>query len=243
MPPDSTAAPDAKIEAQVFWIRFHKEIVAVIVLAILAVIGFAGYRFYSERQSAAAAALLANAKKAQDFQEVITNYPSTPSGASAYLLLAATQRAEGNYAVSNTTLQEFIAKHAEHELVTTGRVAMAANLESMGRIDDALLMYQTAAASDSKSYAAPLALMSEVRLLKAKQQTQDARRICEKVMSEYPDSFWAVQARGELLELNPPSAPAPGSNVAPGTAPPALIARPPAVAVPSAAPTAESKKK
>src|SRR5437868_3618051 len=102
MPTAPPPARDAKVEAQVFWIKYHKEITAVLVIAILAVIGFAAYRFYSERRNSAAATLLANAKKAPDYQAVIAQYPSTPAEASAYLLLAQARRSEKNFAAANT---------------------------------------------------------------------------------------------------------------------------------------------
>src|SRR5437870_255522 len=128
MPTAPLSASDANVEAQVFWIRFHKEIVSVLVLVILAAIGFAGYRFYSQQQNRTAAAALASAKKTQDYQEVVAKYPNTPAGPSACLLLAEAQRAEKNFAAANTTLQQFIAKYPKHELVGSARVAMAANL-------------------------------------------------------------------------------------------------------------------
>lgn len=242
MPTAPLPTTDAKVEAQVFWIRFHKEIVAVLVLAILGAIGFAGYRFYSEQQKTAAATMLGAAKKAQDYEDVIKRYPATPAGASACILLAEAQRAEKNYAASNATLQDFISKHPQHELAGTARVAMAANLELMNKIDDALLMYQSAAASDPKSFNAPLALISEVRLLKAANRTEDARRICEKIVSEYSDSMWMGEAMRELRELKPSAPPTAGNFPPSGApAPPPLIARPPAAALPAGAPTAKPK--
>jgi TolA-binding protein len=152
--------------------------------------------------------------------------------------LAEAQRNEKNFAAANTTLKDFIAKHPKHELVSTARVAMAANLESMGQADDALMMYQSAVVGDPKGFNAPLALMSQVRLLKAKKQIEEARRICERVVSEHPESLWVGEAMRELRELKPPTPPAP---TAAGPAAPPLIARPPGAPAPSALPSAKPK--
>ena len=201
MPIAPPATRDAKVEAQVFWIKYHKEITAFLVVAILAAIGFAGYRFYSERQNSAAATLLASAKKAQDYEQVIAHYPNTPAGASAYLLLAQAQRADKNLTGSNVTLQNFLAKNPKHELVTSARMAMAANFESMGKTDEALAMYQQIVATYPQSFNAPLALISQVHLLKARNQNDAARRACETIISQYSESFWASEAFRELRAL------------------------------------------
>lgn len=230
MPTATPSTSDAKIETQIFWIRFHKEIVAALILLVLGAIGYAGYRFYSQHQEDAAAALLATAKKPEDYGQVITKYPNTAAGASACVFLAEQQRSEKNFIGANISLKEFITKHPQHELVGAARLAMAANLESLGKPDDALLMYQSAAASNPRNYTAPIALMSQVRLLKEKKQTDEARRICEKVIAEHSDSYWANDAFRQLQELKPatPQIPPGLGGLVPGApGPPPLIARPP----------------
>jgi predicted negative regulator of RcsB-dependent stress response len=241
MPTVPPTPRDPAIEAHVFWFRFKNEIVAVLVLLILAILGLAGYHFYTEQRDSTAAAALATAKKPQDYQEVIARYPNTPAGASARLLLAQTQRNERNFAASNASLQEFIDKHPNHELIGTARMAMAANLEATGKIDEALAMYQQVAMTDApaeeqsvidkiqdvfgkqkpkqKNFNAPLALISQIPLLKAKNQPDAARRVCETIIAQYGDSFWSGEARRELRSLKSSAPPQPG-------APPAMSLSP-----------------
>jgi TolA-binding protein len=195
----------------------------------LAIIGFTGYRFYSDRRDSAASALLSSAKNASDFQQVISRYPTTPAGAAAYLLLAEAQRNEKKFIEANATLQAFINKNPNHELATSARMAMAANLESMGKTDEALSMYQRIAASYPKSFNAPLALYSQVHLLKAKNQSEEARRVCEAILTQYRDSFWAGEAARALRSLKPAGPPRPAANPA---IPPFLAAPPPTPAKP-----------
>ena len=249
MPTVPIATRDAQVEAQVFWLRFQKEITAVLIIAILAMIGFAGYRFYSDRQEAAAAGLLAGAKSAQDYEQVIARYPRTPAGASAYLLLAEAQRKDKKFAEANAALRTFVSKYPKHELEATAHMAMAANLESMDKTDEALSMYQVAAGFP-KSYIAPFALLAQVELLKAKGRMDEARRVCENIMTQYRESMVAELARQKLRLLGP-SAPAQSgtrSAIAPGPMPPPMLARPPAVApapskVPATAPTPSAAPK
>ena len=246
--PTAPPSSDAAVEARVFWLRFHKEIAAALLIVILAIVGFAGYRFYTYRRNSTAAELLGNAKGPQDYQDVITRYPGTPAGASAYLLLAERQRNEKKFAEANATLQMFVDKNPEHDFVPTARLAMAANLESIGRNDEALAIFQEVATKYPNTYNAPLALISQVPLLKAKNRIEDARRVCEEILTKYRmpgqqaegtrddrmETIWAGEAMRQLRSLKPPEQPKPVPAAA------SLPARPPGPGAPPmiAAPTA-----
>ncbi len=229
MPTAPPSSYDAALETRVFWERFKTEIIAALIIVVLAIIGFGAYRFYSDRRAATASALLANAKSADAYQRVIADYPNTPAAADAYLLLAEARRKEKKFTEANTTLQVFIDKNPNHELVSTAKMAMAANLEAMGKNDEALSMYQQIASTYPNSFNAPLALLSQVYLLKSKNQTEGARRVCETILTRYRESFWAGEAAQELRLLKPSasSEPAPTSIIPPFlAAPSARPARP-----------------
>jgi TolA-binding protein len=239
MPTAPPLSRDPALDTQFFWLKHKTEILAVIVIAILAAVGFGGYRLYAAQQSSSAATLLGNATNDQDYRAVISRYPGTPAAASAYIFLAEAERQQKKFQDANTTLQSFIEKNPDHELVPTAKMAMAANFESMEKTDEALAQYQQIAASYAKSFDAPLALMSEVPLLKAKNRAEEARQICERVMTDYRDSFWSMEASRQLRLLKPAAqaqAPAPvlGPTIPPLLAAPA--ASPAAPPRPSAVP-------
>jgi TolA-binding protein len=219
VPPPSYGAA---LETRVFLERFKTEISAALIIVVLAIVGFGAYRFYSDRRAASASALLASAKSADAYQQVIADYPNTPAAADAYLLLAEAQRKEKKFTEANATLQVFIDKNPNHELVSTANMAMAANLESMGKNDEALSMYQQIASIYPNSFNAPLALLSQMYLLKSKNQTEEARRVCETILTRYRESFWAGEAAQELRLLKPSasSEPAPTSTIPPFLAAP-----------------------
>ena len=252
MPTDSTS-PEPAVEARVFWLRFQKEIAAAFVVLLLAMAGYAGYTFYSHRRNDAAAELLGNAKTPQQYQEVITSYSGTPAGASAYLLLAEKQRVEKKFTEANSTLQAFTEKYPDHDFVPTAKLAIAANLEAMGKNDEALAIYQQVASKYSNTYNGPLALISEVPLLKAKGKSDEARRVCEEILTKYRmpgqqadpttrddrlETVWAGEAMRQLRSLKPPEQPKPPPPAAAAANPPAMLAAPSAVPPPPAgAPT------
>jgi predicted negative regulator of RcsB-dependent stress response len=240
-----TAAPvsrDAALEAQVFWWRFRKEIVAVIIVALLGVAFLGGYRFYSARRASVAASMFASAKSASDYERVIAQYPNTPAAASSYLLLAEKQREEKKFAEANATLRVFIDRNPNHELAATAEMAIAANLESMGKNDEAFSTYQRIAAKYPQNYNAPLALISEVPLLKASNRIDEARRVCEEMLMKYRmpgdqpagarddrmESLWVSEAMRQLRLLKRSAPPGPAASP---TIPALLVA-------PSAAPAA-----
>jgi tetratricopeptide (TPR) repeat protein len=115
-------------------------------------------------------------------------------------------------------------------------MAMAANLESMGTNHEALSTYQQIAATYPNSFNAPLALLSQVYILKALNRDEEARRICETILTQYRESFWAEEAMQQLQLLKPSRLPAP---ITTQTVPPLLERS--RVAQPQAAPTAKPK--
>jgi predicted negative regulator of RcsB-dependent stress response len=248
MPTAPPTTSDASVEAQVFWLRFQKEIAAALIIAILAMIGYAGYRLYAYQRDSKAAQLLGSAKTASDYQQVISQYPQSPAGITAYLLLAETQRRDKKFDQANTTLRTFLEKYPDHEMAATAKMAIASNLEAMGKTDEALSTYQEIAAKYPNDYNGPLAMISEVPLLKAKNRIDDARRVCEEILTKYRmpgqqaagvgddrlESIWAAQAMGYLRTFKLPEQPK-AASAAPNAAGPKA---PPLLAAPSAAPAA-----
>jgi len=247
----ATAQPvsrDPALEAHALWYKFRGEIAAFVVVVILGIIALGVYKLYTDRRDSSAADLLAAAKNAPDYEQVIAQYPNTPAGASAHLLLAEAQRKDRKL-VENATLEVFIDKNPKHELVSTAEMGIASNLEAMGKTDEALSSYQRIAAKYPTSFTAPLALISQVSLLKAKNQPDAARRVCETILTQYRESFWAGEAMRELRSLKPAGgAQATGASGAkPAVVPPLLrppMMLPPAPApAPSGAPAASAKPK
>ena len=219
MPPAPTLTHDPLLETQVFWDRNKIPILVGLLIALCALAAYGGYRLYSARQDASADAVLATAKDAADFKKVVDQYPGSPAASSAMLLLAEAQRKEKKFAEANTTLEEFLKRNPKHELVTTARMALAANFESLGKTDDALGTYRRIAAEHPRDFNAPIALLSEVHLLREKGQIEDARRVCETVLTQYRESYASQEAANYLKLLKPPTAAAPAATTTTSPAP------------------------
>jgi TolA-binding protein len=245
--PTTLSTNDTAPERDVFWERYKKEVMAVLIVALVAVAGYGGYRLYSDRQANVAATMLASAKTVADFQKVISDYPTTAAGGSAYLLLADAQRNERKFNEANATLQTFLDKFPKHELAGTARLAMAGNLEAMGKKDDALTAYQRLVSGDPHGFTAPIALYSQIHLLKEKKQIEEARRLCETIMTQHRESRLAADAAYQLRSLKvdnaPAAAPVPPTIAAPPPPAPSAPAQSAAPAAPPAPKTSQPPKK
>ena len=237
MPTVSTSPTDPLLETQVFWVRYRTQILAVLAALVVGTAIWGAYRFYKVRQDAAAAQLLATAKMAPDFQKIMDAYPSSAAAPSAALLLAAQQREQRQFADANATLQTFVKKYPNHQLVSAAKMAMAANLESLGKTDEALEMYRRTAADHAQSYNAPMALLAQVPLLKQQGKIEDARRVCETVLTQYRESYASAEASQLLRSLKPTPAAAPAAPPAASTPEAPTVAPAPASPETSVAPS------
>src|SRR4029077_16411486 len=194
MPVAKELRTNPALEAQVFWYKYRKEIAILLGLAIVAIIALAGYRLYRDRREATAATLFSGAKAPAAYEEVINRYGDTAAAASAYLLLADAERKEEKYSEGNATLLKYLEKFPQHDLASTARMAMAANLEAMGKQDEALATYQQITSANAGSFNAPVAVMWQVQIVQEKNGINEAGRICETIMTQYRDSYAAMEA-------------------------------------------------
>lgn len=212
--------------------KYRVPIIAGLIAIILGAAAFGAYSLYAQRAAAAAASQLAQAKSDADYQKVIEQHGGTPAAASAYLFLAAEQRKKQNFAGANETLQKFISEHPKHELITTAKMGVAANLESLGKPDEALEAYRRLAADYPRSFNAPLAMLAQVPLLKAKGQVDQARQVCETVLTQFRESAAAQEATRYLRTLKAPAGVAPQPPAAMPAGSPAAVESPGASAAP-----------
>jgi len=240
MPTAPPTETQPSVEAHVFWLRYHKQIAVALVIIVLGMIGFAGYRFFQNRRNDSAAEALGGAKSQHDYEQVIEQYSGTAAGASAYLLLAQKQREEKKFTEANGTLQKFVEKYPAHDLVPTAQLAIATNLESLGKEDEALAIYQQVAAKYANTYCGPLAMISQVPILKAKNRSADARRVCEEMLTKYRmpgqqaaegvrddrmETVWVGEAMRQMRSMKLPELAKPATPAA-NAAAPAMIAAP-----------------
>jgi hypothetical protein len=88
-----------------------------------------------------------------------------------------------------------------------------------------------------------VALISQVFILKEKNRNDDARHVCETILTQYRTSFWAGEAMQQLRLLKPSTSVSAPPTSAQNPAIPPLLARPAAPAPPPAPAAPPSPKK
>ncbi|MEA3189112.1 MAG: hypothetical protein QOD99_2942 [Chthoniobacter sp.] len=201
MPSESDAIPNPGFEPQVFWELHKAKIIIYGVLLVVALLVFSIYQYTSQRRTAAAGSLLAQAGKAEDYRQIMAKYPRTVAAGNAHLLLAKELREAKQYEEATSLLREFTQKFPEHPLVSAGWLSLAETLKSAGKTDEAADTYQQIASKFPDSFAAPLAAMEQADLLKSNGKTDEAKRAYENIIAQYPESMIAQQATREMRLL------------------------------------------
>src|SRR5689334_11549877 len=119
-PADTTphSTDDQGFDLMVFWIRHKTSILLFAGLLIVALMIYGIYEFTQTRTHNAAAAVFANAKTADDYRKLISEYPDTAASANAHLLLAEQLRKDGKLDDSNQVLRDFISRFPESQLIS-----------------------------------------------------------------------------------------------------------------------------
>lgn len=206
------------LDAELFWAKHRKTIIAGAVVLVLAVGGTALWFVNAHNAKLAAQHAFADAKNPDAWREVIAKYPSSQPAGDAYFLLAESLREQGNIQESTATYQKFLQAFPEHELVGGARLGLAENLAAEGKVDEALAALKEVQTGSSSSYAAPFAALLEGRIHLREGKLQEAQKSFMTLVSTYQKSPAAQIAHAQLDQLAlvlPPAVPATPAASAP----------------------------
>lgn len=181
-----------------FWETHWKKFVAGLVAIVLAILAVGAWAYHRSNTHAEAAALYAGATTPEAWREVMAKYPGSLAAGNAQLRLAAALRAEGKLDEAVSELRQFTSAQADHPLAAAGWLTLGEILQLQKNNDGALDAYRTASGRYQQSYAAPLALLSEARLLAAAGKPGESRAILESIGTSYPEGPAAMVAAAEL---------------------------------------------
>jgi len=199
--PATTPPPAEEFDPLVFWVQHKQKVVAITALLIVAAAVYFASEFLHTQKLSASARALASATDEASLRKVAAEYPGTVVAGDAQLLLAAELRKAGKLDEAVTTLRGFIDKNPAHPLISGALTSLAATQELQGKIDEALSTYQRVSTSYSTSFSAPVALLGQARIFKQKNKPEDARRIFDQVINQFPDTLFSSQASRENQQL------------------------------------------
>jgi len=192
---------DSDLFWQEHWKKFAWGLAALVVL-ILAV---GVWKFWSARHLAAAEASYAAAGDAAAWREVVAKFPGTVPAGNAQVQLAESLREGGDAPAAAAELEGFLQSQPQHPLAGAAWLTLGELRQMQGQNNGALEAYRVASSDFSTSYAAPLALLAEARLLEQMGSPGEARAVLESVGSLHGDTPAAMIAAGELARLRPPA--------------------------------------
>lgn len=198
---------DSDLFWQEHWKKFAWGLAALV--AIILAVGI--WKFWSARQLAAAEASYAAADDAEAWREVVAKFPGTVPSGNAQVQLAESLREGGDAAAAAGELEAFLQAQPQHPLACAAWLTLGELRQTQGQNNSALEAYRVASSDFSGSYAAPLALLAEAKLLEQMGSPGEARAVLESIGSLHGDTPAAMIAAGELARLRPaapPTAPA-----------------------------------
>lgn len=185
-------------EVLVFFRKYAKP--AGIAIAVVCVIILADRFFKTQRlkKEAAADTALMDARSAQDLEDIVNDYASTPSGPLALMELAREKFNAGQFDESAALYTRFTKKHADHELAAQAELNLITCKEGKGQFDEAHLLYGQFASKHAGSYLEPSAMMGQARCLEALGQLDEAQIAYEDIIVNFPETGWSRIAEANL---------------------------------------------
>lgn len=205
--PKDPKSPATEFDLEAFWIQYRSKFLLGMCTIIVVLLGYGTYEWTRAKTLNGAEELLSKAKTEEEFQKIVTDYPTTNAAGCALLLLAEQQRKAGKLDESTKSIRSFMDRYPEHPLISGGLTSLATNLEAQGKSAEAMAEYDKVSTIYGKTFSTPIALMARARLLRAggtKEQKEQATQIYEKVIAEYPDNLASQQAAQEMRQLKKP---------------------------------------
>jgi predicted negative regulator of RcsB-dependent stress response len=176
--PDSSPIAEISHGPSAFETFLDKNQKMLIILGILIALGMAAWVVKEGIREGAyltAGNALVAANDAAALEEVMANHASTPSAASAAVLLSDTQWEQGQQDDSIATLKAEIAANPEHPATSAAYARLAARLNSQGKTEEAKAAFEDILKRPQASFYAPYALIALGEIAKAEGKIDQAK--------------------------------------------------------------------
>jgi tetratricopeptide (TPR) repeat protein len=200
-------------DSDLFWQEHWRKFAYGLAGIILAVLVVGASMFWRAHVRSSGAAAYSVATSVDGWRAVIEEFPGSIAAGNAQLQIATALRVKGDLDAAATELEAFTAAQPEHPLAGVAWLTLGEIRQAQDKIAPAIEAYRTASSRYKTSYAAPLALISEAKLLATQGNQGEARAILESVSSLYPETPAAMISAGELERSGQPQGtPAPATT-------------------------------
>ena len=170
-------------------------IVLLIVLILLA------YIHQRQKNDERASQMLALAQSPKQWEELLTQYPSSSSAPIALLALASAQYFSGSFDPAITLYQRFLSTYAKHGMAASAELGIAMCQEAKGNVEPALKSFSAFLTAHPDHYLTPQALFGKARCLQTAKRYAEAKAIYEEYVAAHPEGEWTPQADMALTFL------------------------------------------
>ena len=199
-------------ESDLFWQEHWKKFAGGLVVVVLLILVTGAWSFWQSQRRSAAETLYSAYAGPEGWREVLLKFPGTVAAGNAQLRLAEALRTEWKADEAASTLETFLAAQPEHPLAPAGWLTLG-EIRQMQKNDAAALeAFRTASGKYPSSYAAPMALLAEARLLIVGGSRGEAKALLESIGTSYPQTPAAMIAAGELSIIAAPAGTPPSSS-------------------------------
>lgn len=165
-------------------------------------LGWSLYRNHKAQQRTAAATLLFTAQNAEQVQQVINQYPSTPAAPLALLIMAGEAFDQGQYDYAQSLFNRFLQEHPTHDLRDQAAFGVIQCIEAAGRAQEALAAYEAFAAQHPGHYLEPAARFARARCIEQMGRLEEARAAYEEFLASQQDERWRGRAESAIAFVN-----------------------------------------
>ncbi len=194
------------------WEQYGRFIMGAVVG--IAVVGIAGYYMIAgnARKENTASEKLAEAndlfwradydRSRQIAQDVSRQYAGTPSGIDALRISGDDAYWRGNWKDAIADYNSYLKKNSSGVLAATVRRSLAYALESDGQFAEAASTFERIVGEFDRESSGEF-LFAAARCHMALKQPAEAKKLWQRILDEFPDSSFQLQARVELGKLSP----------------------------------------
>ena len=191
---------------ELFWQANWKKFLAVLLVVVALIFLSGGWMWWTTSVRNAAESLYSQASTPEDWRGVVEKFPGSVPAGNAQLRLAAALRGEDNLDGAVAELEKFQTEQSGHPLAGSAWLALGELRQMQGKAEEALEVYRQASLLRPESYATPLSMIAEAKLLVASDRDGEARAILESVGLSYSQTPSAMVAQAELEKLALPPA-------------------------------------
>lgn len=188
-------------DSDLFWQDHWKKFVAGLIAVVVLILACGGWMLYTTQQRSSAEALYSLADNVEAWKNVVALYPGSVVAGDARLQIAAALRAKNDLNGAAAELEAFVADQPKHPMAGAAWLALGDLREVEGKADAALECYRNSSSRYKDSYAAPLAMLAEAKVLLAQSRPGEAKSLLESIPPTYPNSPAAAFAQEELARF------------------------------------------